>query len=873
MLNRKNLTSAINYALLTTLGVAATSTVAAQEEATTGGTTDLDRIQVTGSRLKRAQIEGALPVTVISRDDIEISGKTTVADLLQSSTFNSFGSFRPTSGSSAQSVSEVSLRGLGSGRTLILIDGRRAPTAPSTGQSQDLNSLPLAAVERVEILTDGASAIYGADAVGGVVNIITRKDFNGIEASYGIGTAKNTGDTENGSVIFGTSDDRGRMMAGVSWASREIQYMRDIPWLEGEKGPSSNANNFYVPATNPVTGAVTPGKFISAVPGGCTNPGFWMDGATCRYDYMLVAGATAAIDQKAAFARGDYQINEDWSAYLTANVTRVGSFGRFAPTLPDNGIFIPANTVNNPTGQDVVLKHRFAALGTRDTETTTTNYDVNLGFNWQVNDRVALDFGARTAQSQYVEIGRNFVNVPLAAEAIVSGEYNIYDPINTPEDVLAKIRATTSRDSLDKQNQVYAVATIDLFGMSGGTSSMAVGAEHTDETFQDLYDAASEAGLIGGSSGNSSSGKRRQSAVYAEWLLPVTDAFEVDLAARYDKFNDFGNSFVPKVSFRYQPLDNLTLRASYGEGFRAPPLTLMNSEPAFSADTVVDADTAAQFGQPPTSALQINGLRVATADLEAEESKQWSIGAVWDPADWVSMKLDYYNIEITNQISFFSAQEVINRERDGTYLPSNLFSTRDPITNALLEVRAGYANEGFVKTSGLDFNTVTRFDLGGYGSLSNNLQVSWINNYETGGPNSDTTDFIGTTDVPKWRASLVNQWEKGDFSLAWTINAFDQTESYTLELLRDEYGYTCQDLVDFGYDNGGTSSCSGQAFITHDVAASVNTPWGGKVTIGAINVTNKAPRLDRFGFTPPWYNDQLYSGFGRELYFRYTQTW
>ena len=220
MSNFNQLSGAIRFALLA--GAASTFAIAPafaqeqEEEATT-----LDAIEVTGSRIKRADVEGALPVTVINRADIDTSGKVSVAELLQSSTFNSFGSFVPSSGSSAQSFSEISLRGLGGGRTLILIDGRRAPTSPQAGEGQDLNSIPLAAVERIEILSDGASAIYGADAIGGVVNIITRKDYNGAEFTYGFSNPSyEGGETEEGSVIFGTSGDRGRMLAGASFSKR-----------------------------------------------------------------------------------------------------------------------------------------------------------------------------------------------------------------------------------------------------------------------------------------------------------------------------------------------------------------------------------------------------------------------------------------------------------------------------------------------------------------------------------------------------------------------------------------------------------------------------------------------------------------------------
>ena len=173
-------------AIALAVGVAAPGLALAQSNEESDSKT-LDRIEVTGSRIKRAEVEGALPVTVIGREQLETSGDISVADYLRNTSFNTFGSFQSTSGSSGQGFTGISLRGLGTNRTLILIDGRRAPTAPMIGNSQDLNSIPMAAVERIELLSDGASAIYGSDAIGGVVNVITRKDFEGIEASVGLG--------------------------------------------------------------------------------------------------------------------------------------------------------------------------------------------------------------------------------------------------------------------------------------------------------------------------------------------------------------------------------------------------------------------------------------------------------------------------------------------------------------------------------------------------------------------------------------------------------------------------------------------------------------------------------------------------------------
>ena len=874
MTNLKKLPNAIKFALFASAASLATGNAFAQEaESTASDTKTLDRIEVTGSRIKRADIEGALPVTVISRQDIEVSGKVSVAELLQNSTFNSFGSVTPASGSSAQSFSELSLRGLGGGRTLILIDGRRAPTSPQTGIGQDLNSIPLAAVERVEILTDGASAIYGADALGGVVNIITRKDFNGVEITLGKGDSYRGGDTEEGSAMFGVSGDRGRLLGGVSYSSRGINFISDLDWVA--PGASSYANNYYNFALD-ANGNRAPTRNNGSVGGqtaatasiGCDNPGFYTSYSarnnlwSCLYDFNLVAADTASIDQKGAFARGDYQINDDWNVYFSSSVTRVESFGRFAPT-PEY-IFVAAGTPNNPGATDQLVKHRFAALGPRDNYDDTNVYDFNLGFNWQVSDKIALDFGLRRNESSFKSFGSNYVNIPVATELFNSGAYDIFNPVGNSEAVLNEIRTTTSRNGFYKQDELYAQAQFDLFEMGGGTSVLALGAEYREDDYADIYDAQSAAGNVGGSSGNSSFGNRTLTSFYGEWIFPILSNFEIDLAARYDDYSDFGDSTSPKISFRYQPLDNLTLRASYGEGFRAPPLTIINQLDSFSADSVVDAPTAVQLGVSPTTSIQINGLRVATPELQPEESSQWSAGVVWDPTDWLNLSLDYYNIEIENQIRFYSAQTVINRTRLGQYLPSHLFVTRDPGTQALIQVRAGYGNEGLINTDGFDFTARTNFDFGAWGDLKSALQVSYVNSFEietlTG-----ATEYVNTSDYPEWRASLINTWSKGDFALSWTVNAIDYTPEYYVDLFEGNYGYSCQDTVDAGY----AYKCSG-IYVTHDLQATYKTPWNGKVTLGALNVTNKKPRLDQ-AYTPG-YNGVLFNAYGRQVYVRYTQS-
>ena len=395
------------------------------------------------------------------------------------------------------------------------------------------------------MLEDGASSIYGSDAIAGVVNIITRKDFNGGEVMVGKSMSKRGGDTESGSAILGASGDRGRMLGGVSYATRGITFNTDLEWVG--QGASSYANNYYNIALDS-NGKRAPTSKIGPVPGGCTNPGFRLNsaGTTCQYDYNLVAADTASIEQSGAFAKGDFQINDDWLVYMNASVTRVESFGRFAPT-PEY-VFLPAGTPNNTTGKDVMLKHRFAALGPRDNFDDTQVYDFNAGFNWQATDSVFLDFGLRRAESRFVSHGYNYVNIPVATLLFGSGAYNVFNPIGNPESVLNQIRTTTSRDGHFKQSELYALANIDLWEMGGGTAGLAIGAEYREEDYADIYDQQSAAGNVGGSSGNSSFGVRDQTSVYGELLLPITDMFELDLAVRHDRFSDYGNATTPKIS-------------------------------------------------------------------------------------------------------------------------------------------------------------------------------------------------------------------------------------------------------------------------------------------------------------------------------------
>ena len=846
----RTLSASIQRALLAmaavSAGALATTSAFAQESEDAAAT--LDTIEVTGSRLKRADIEGAVPVVVIDRADIDASGDVSVADVLRDSTFASFGNFKPQSGSSAQSLATIDLRGVGSGRTLVLIDGRRAPTNPMSASSgSDLNAIPLAAVERIEILSDGASAVYGSDAIGGVVNVILRKDFNGAEIRYGVGSTEVTGgDLQDMSVVFGSSSDRTRVIGGAASSKRGMVFTRDQ--IGGQNpGVSTYGNNYY----NWDTLAIEP------VPGfSCDQGAFYFLGSgLCSFNFNSVAANDAKVDNTSVFIRADHQINDNWTVYGAATMTKVETFGRYAPVpgvvVVDDGTqsdinggvacgpggCAPGTTDGNPT----YYFHRFAAAGNRDNWTDTTNADYLVGFQGQLTDTIGLDFGLRRTDYKYVELGRGYIVASLANEAANNGSYDLANPYAADPDVLSGMQATISRDSRWTTDEIYALLSFDLFEMGGGTSNGVFGVEYREDTLVDQYDSLSEAGLVLGSSGNSSAGSRDAKAAYFELLLPFSSSFDVTLAGRFDSYSDYGNDFSPKIAMRWQPLENLTLRGSYGQGFRAPGLDILTQKTTFSAEPVNDAQSCIALGQPANCQLQVDTFFQANPELESEQSTQFSVGAVWDPLEWLDFSVDYYAIEVENTINQITPQAIINSDLDpATYgpIPPGMSITRRA-NGAIDQIVAGYANQGTLDTDGIDFRMNTNFDLGKYGQLRNQLTISYINSYDIDDGLGNITEFLDINGYPDRRGSLNNTWTFGDFTAGWNINYIGE--------------------------NGPVGG-----YATNDVQLSWQAPWNGQITVGATNVGDRYPELVAFDGRP--WNFYLYDAYGRTTYLRYTQT-
>jgi iron complex outermembrane receptor protein len=310
---------------------------------------EIEEIIVTGSRIARADIDGANPIIEITAEDIRATGEMSLAEVLRQSNVNSFGSFQPRSGSTAQSQATISLRGAGSGRTLVLMDGKRMAGSPSFGGvAANINSIPFSAVERVEILTDGGSALYGSDALAGVVNVIMKKDFEGAEAFVFKGDPKREGgEQEAYGFTAGLSSDLGNVVISFEHDEREIVYMADRWWSQRNFVDGKDASNAtsYFDTLNAsfyscnMWSYASPGFGYEAIPA-CVGQGDFLGGGNVYdyggggvvlYPYNQIMAEDASSGRDTLFVNYNYDINDNHQINARGMVTKVNGFGRYAP--------------------------------------------------------------------------------------------------------------------------------------------------------------------------------------------------------------------------------------------------------------------------------------------------------------------------------------------------------------------------------------------------------------------------------------------------------------------------------------------------------------------------------------------------------------
>ena len=643
-MKEKNLVAqAVRVALAAGMaGVVSISPVAAQDETPSRDNVAVqEKITVTGSRIRRADYEGPLPVTVITREEIDASGEISVAQLLRTQTFNTFGSQKQRSGSEniGGSVNAIDMRGLGSQYTLVLVNGRRIASAPNYSSAvQNLSMIPMAAVERVEVLRDGASAIYGTDALAGVINIILRKDYSGIHLTYMIGRpTQSGGDEDSYSITGGMSGARGNVTFGMDVQKQDIVYSRDRDFT------SEGLSRFGFPGSyfaylltedprNPTGRFLTVGTFPDPrcpaelgsdpdFPWSVEAPSGW-GGNMCRYAWWGEGAVEAANDTKSFFVDANYEITDRAEFFARGLFSYNDVTGRYAaspvwqlemsqdtpqnPTDPQNptnyrgdpfggqsvevdtdGDGVPDSTIDGPF--DVSIFYRNVPGGNRDHGWDDTLLDYVAGLRGTVDWLGGMDWELAAQWSEQTSdlTGQGEALHQFLQTEIDDGSFDLFG-VSGPygqDEINSALRATATRSG-DARHRITGgdgQIAFDAFQLKNGPMPVVLGFEYRDEDFDLGFDEQTQAGAFGGDDADiqDQSGARVVKSLFAETAIPLLPQLEFNAAVRYDDYNDFGTTVNPKVSVAFRPLDTLLLRGSYGTGFRAPEMEVLY-EPLFT---------------------------------------------------------------------------------------------------------------------------------------------------------------------------------------------------------------------------------------------------------------------------------------------------
>ena len=877
MTKRNVMHDAVRYALCLSTGALALNMGAVNAQDDDVEVTETEEVLVTGSRITRSTINTISQETiVISAEDMKIQGDISVADALRSSNLNSLGSFRESSGNSAQSNATIDLRGVGAGRTLVMINGRRVAGSPSLGGggTVNLNMIPFSAVDRIEIVADGASAIYGSDAVAGVVNIILKRGYDGFKITGRYGDRdRDDGEEESLSMLFGASSDKGSVTFGIEYDKRDPIFDADRDFtkasysdLDGDGDITGYAetvgvsfygfsviNPTYTGApfdrNDPSTWLVYPGADCNDDPSGTGFVGKMRSdlvfgpntGYYCGYAYALVSANRASLERLNSWVSAEYEINDSLDVYLDAIISDNESFGRYAPpaaygpTIPGD----PRNDVGATGGW-----FRWVDIGTRDNFVNDTLVDINTGLKWEVTDNVRVEANYSHSEYRSSSVGMYYLSYGGL-------EYNIAYNITDFDQFVANLKTTTHNDDRQTLTRWSGGVQWDMFDMAGGTAAIYLGAEYYEIKYSALVDAQSEAGLVGGSAGNSAEGYRDVTAYMVEGVFPVLDWMEISAAFRADDYSDFGNATSPRVGINVAipGYEQLRFRASWGEGFRAPDLSDLYGATSFSAEGATDFWGCEISGQSPCPSRQFDTYIGSNPDLDAEESESLSIGVDWDlwdgdvfswkaSATWIELKLD-------NTIDYLSAQDALNQDYSSRSSGGGGSDLVDRDANGqVVEISAGFANGNVEqKREALDLGLAGTIDTA-FGVFSVRYTGTKYLKYEVEEVygQGNMIDVTGTLGFPEWRSNAQASWAWNNFfaNLAWDY--IGESESRSSD---DKYDSWDMWNASVGYNLGS---------------------WG-QITIGANNLTDEDPLLNDFGTEVDEYQ---YPKVGRVYYAEYT---
>ncbi|MCA1857232.1 TonB-dependent receptor [Massilia oculi] len=798
----------------------------------------IQRVEVTGSLIKRLDTEAALPVEVISRENIDKMGVTTAAELVKNISANTApltdGPSISDSTSGQRGFNGANMRGIGVSSTLILLNGRRLANFASPGDNAgvDLNNIPAGAIQRVEVLKDGASAIYGTDAIGGVINFITRKDYTGIDlAASAAGTQHGGAGKRTVSLSGGTGDlatDRFNV-----WGVLDVQQLDAL--RSGQRSfiaeralattlPAQMSSNTF-PANVDISaaqrsaliaaGLLPAGSRVSRVnpsAPNCNPPAtvYAAQGpggvAGCSYDYMedteiypdsrklgFIGRATFQLDENNQLFAELVQTEATTKYVLSPNPVRIRNLP--VAILPEayrralTGPGLPATFSG--------IRYRMKEAGNRSNEVTSEGQRLVLGATGNVKGwdyDLALARAENRADDRYFD---GYVLFDKFDAAVRSGTVNPFAPSSQAGlDLINSIKVDdVARKAKGVSTSIDGKMSRALATLGGGDLALAVGGEFRRE--HQMFNPSQllvSNNIAGDRDSTVPAGEllevetadntRKVGSVFAEINAPFTKALEMQFALRYDHYSEVGSTTNPKVGLRWQPNTTFLLRASVGTGFRAPSLSDLKRPTIFgtSAGILTDPQCVAQEGSIDLCTDQWGVERRSNPDLKPEKSRQFTLGTVFELNKRTNFSIDYWNIEKKDVISTLGEQVII--ENPAAYNGKYIERDEDGFISNILLMKE---NQGRLKTSGIDIAADWRSERGAWGRFGVNLSGTRILKYDRQyGPSepfrSNLGVFLNDQAIQKWRHRVSFEWDGGPATLTlanqYSSSYTDQNTTY-----------------------------------------------------------------------------------------------
>ncbi|SFG00197.1 iron complex outermembrane recepter protein [Duganella sp. CF458] len=883
---------------------------------------NVQRVVVTGSLISRTDKETPSPVQVLTADDLAKSGLTSIAEVLSNLSANGQGALGTGfAGAFANGGSGVSLRGLTVGLTLVLIDGKRMAPYPLSDDAQrqfvDVSSIPFDAVERVEVLKDGASAMYGSDAVSGVVNVILKKTFNGtnikvdagnsqhgggqnhkVALTHGFGDLANDGYNAFASLEYRHADPikvsqrDDQIWANGNWTSRGgIDLRRGVPNASNSRLIATNTPFFYNPTGPALNGSAAnnPANY-QFLTNDCDFNKYRAGGCAIRDTVSNIQPESRNLNVIAGFAK---TLGEDWTLNLKASMFKRESQNNrgvpatFSPTsFLGNTSLVPGQNpqiVNNLGATTFPASYPLNKLGatarlygyipgidpanSRENTATSTRFAADVkgsAMGWDIDAGVGMTkVKTEIDYSGYVNRGALYTALKRAV--------NPFNPLggNSQADIDA-ISPRWTNESESKLNYANLVAQRELAQLPGGPLSLATGVSVTKKEINALPSPLLSQGVVG--SGEAYTfGKETNSALFAELgALPIK-GLELGAAARYDHYDTYGNSFTPSAKFKWTPVPMASLRGTFARGFRAPNSAEVGTASSFFTFHSINDPILCANGNPNTAgnvpsacAFGPAFVQVTTPNLEPEKSKSFTLGLVLEPIKSLSATIDYYNIEVKNQINTASGVPgFVPTYVRNTIAPveiSNGDGTTSqglPSVGTIAYATSGYVNSGGTSTSGVELDLTYRLNMGEAGKLRTTLSFNHMIDYKlesngveyslagTHGPSV----ISGNTGNPKNRGQLTLSWEKGPMTVTSTTNWVGNYSALDPSLPDDE-GMDCAHATNVSsrtYFFGGTvpaGYCRIPSFASTDLNVTYKVSKNLTLRGSIINAFDKAPPID-----------------------------